>query len=175
MSSAGLSGLSRAAWPREKKWGADVMADAEVVVVGTGELPLIVELYNEMFRPPHDLEFFKRRLRGRYSSLLLIANVDRRPVGFSTGFELKPSVFFAWLTGVLPDYRRQGIAMQLHTAQSAWAAEHGYNFIRMECHNQHRPILHMAIALEFNIAGFRWDADRSDNLIIFEKSLSVES
>lgn len=151
------------------------MADAEVVLVGTGELPLIVDLYNEMFRPPHDLEFFQRRLRGRYNPLLLIANVEGRPVGFSTGFELKPSIFFAWLTGVLPDYRRQGIAMQLQMAQTAWAGEHEYSFIRMECHNHHRPILHMAIAMEFNIVGFRWDAERSDNLIVFEKALSAET
>ena len=147
------------------------MANADVVVVGTGELPLIVELYNEMFRPPRDLEFFRRRLLGRYNPLLLIANVDGRPVGFSTGFELKPSVFFAWLTGVLPDYRRQGIASQLHEAQCAWAAEHAYRYIRMECHNQHRPILQMAIAMNFNIVGMRWDPDRADNLIVFEKSL----
>ena len=147
------------------------MANADVVVVGTGELPLIVNLYNEMFRPPRDLEFFRRRLLGRYNALLLIANVDGRPVGFSSGFELKPSVFFSWLTGVLPDFRRQGIASQLHEAQCAWATEHAYRYIRMECHNQHRPILQMAIAMNFNIVGMRWDPDRTDNLIVFEKSL----
>ncbi|MCG8408680.1 MAG: GNAT family N-acetyltransferase [Phycisphaerales bacterium] len=147
------------------------MAHADVVVVGPGELPMIADLYNEIFRPPHDVEFFQRRLRGRYNSLLLVANVDGQPVGFSTGFELKPTVFFGWLTGVLPDSRREGIASQIHEAQCAWAAEHGYEYIRMECHNQHRAILHMAIAMEFNIVGFRWDPDRQDNLIIFEKTL----
>ncbi len=147
------------------------MANAEVVVVGPGELPLIADLYNEIFRPPHDVEFFKRRLRGRYNALMLVANVEGRPVGFSTGFELKPNVFFAWLLGVLPDFRRQGIAEQIHKAQCAWAAEHEYETMRMECYNRHRPILHMAIAMEFNIVGIRWDSDRHDNLLIFEKSL----
>ena len=42
-----------------------VMANAEVVIVGAGELPLITDLYNEIFRPPHDVEFFRRRLVGR--------------------------------------------------------------------------------------------------------------
>jgi hypothetical protein len=41
----------------------------------------------------------------------------------------------------------------------------------MECHNSHRAILHMAIEMNFNIVGVRWDPDRGDNLIIFEKSL----
>lgn len=147
------------------------MANADVVVVGPGELPMIADLYNEMFRPPHDVEFFRRRLVGRYNPLLLVANLDSRPVGFATGFELKPSVFFSWLTGVLPDFRRQGIAQQLHEAQCAWAAGHEYQYVRMECHNAHRAILHMAIAMDFNIVGVRWDPDRHDNLIIFEKTL----
>ncbi|MFQ5500924.1 MAG: GNAT family N-acetyltransferase [Phycisphaerae bacterium] len=148
------------------------MANAEVVVVGPGELPIIADLFNDMFRPPQDVEFFRRRLVGRYNPLLLVANVEGRPVGFATGFELKPTVFFSWLTGVLPDYRRQSIASQLHEAQSAWAAEHEYPYIRMECHNSHRPIIHMAVAMDFKIVGVRWDQDRHDNLIIFEKSLN---
>jgi hypothetical protein len=41
----------------------------------------------------------------------------------------------------------------------------------MECHNAHRPILHMAIKTGFNIVGVRWDPDRAENLIIFEKQL----
>ena len=147
------------------------MANAEVVIVGPGELPLVADLYNEIFRPPKEVEFFRRRFQGRYNSLILIANVERQPVGFSTGFELKPNVFFSWLTGVHQDYRRSGIATQLHEAQCAWAAEHGYEYIRMECHNAHRAILHMAIEMNFNIVGVRWDPDRGDNLIIFEKTL----
>jgi GNAT superfamily N-acetyltransferase len=150
------------------------MANAEVVVVGQGELPLITDLYNEIFRPPRDVEFFRRRFLGRYNPLILVANVDGRPVGFSTGFELKPSVFFSWLTGISADFRRSGVASQLHEAQIGWAAEHGYQYIRMECHNTVRPILHMAIKMGFIIVGVRWDQDRSDNLIIFEKTIATE-
>ncbi len=148
------------------------MANAEVVVVGSGELPLIAQLYNDLIRPGQDVEFFKRRLVGRHNALLLVANMDGNPIGFATGFELKPTVFFSWLIGVQQDFRRVGIASQLMDAQCAWAAEHHYNSVRMECHNTHRPILHMAIALGFNIVGIRWDPDRQDNLIIFEKVLS---
>jgi len=147
------------------------MANAEIVVVGNGELPLIAELYNEIFRPPRDVEFFRRRVAGRRHTLLLIANVDQRPVGFSTSIELKPNVFFSWLTGVLPEYRRAGIATQLHEVEVAWAQEHGYQYIRMECNNSHRPILHMAIAMGYNIVGVRWDSDRAENLVICEKAL----
>lgn len=148
------------------------MANASIQIVGPSELPLITELYNAIFRPPKDVEFFRRRFLGRYNGLLLVASVEERPIGFATGFELKPSVFFAWLAGVHPDFRRMGIGAQLQEAQFAWAREHGYQSIRMECHNGHRPVLHMAITMGFNIVGVRWDPDRGDNLIIFEKSVA---
>ena len=95
------------------------------------------------------------------------------PVGFFLGFELKPTVFFAWFYGVLPEYRRQGIASQLMEAVHSWARQNEYDSIRFECHNQHRPMLHLAIALQYDIVGIRWDPDRGENLVIFEKVLNT--
>ena len=99
--------------------------------------------------------------------------LDERPVGFFLGFELKPSVFFSWLYGVLPEFRRKAIASQLMDAVHAWAKQNDYESIRFECHNQHRPMLHLAIARMYDIVGIRWDPDRGDNLVIFEKVLGV--
>jgi len=148
------------------------MADAIIDVAGADDLPDICELYNQIFRPLRDLESFQRRFRGRYNVLMLIARLEERPVGFFLGFELKPAVFFGWFYGVLPDYRRQGIASQLMDAVHSWASQNEYESVRFECHNQHRPMLHLAIALGYDIVGMRWDPDRGDNLVIFEKVLS---
>jgi GNAT superfamily N-acetyltransferase len=147
------------------------MADAIIDLVGPDELPLISDLYNKIFRPGRDTEGFRRRFRGRYNVLMLVARLDDRPVGFFIGFELKPGVFFAWFYGVIPEYRRQGIASQLIDAVHSWAKQNEYDSIRFECHNQHRPMLHLAIALGYDIVGIRWDPDRGDNLVIFEKTL----
>ncbi len=149
------------------------MADAIVEVIGPDELPALVDLYNQIFRPMRDLDSFERRFRGRYNILRLMARIGDRPVGFFVGFELKPTVFFAWFYGVLPEFRRMGIASQLMEAVHDWAQEHQYESVRFECHNQHRPMLHLAIAKEYDIVGMRWDPDRGDNLVIFEKVLSV--
>ena len=148
------------------------MADAIIEMVGPEDLPVIAQLYNQIFRPPRDVESFHRRYRGRYNVLQLIARVKDRPVGLFLGFELKPAVFFAWFYGVVPDFRRQGIASQLMEAVHSWARQNDYESIRFECHNQHRPMLHLAIALEYDIVGIRWDPDRGDNLVIFEKVLN---
>ena len=148
------------------------MADAVIDVVGMDDLPLIVDLYNQIFRPHRDVESFRRRYLGRYNVLQLLARIDGRPVGFFLGFELKPDVYFAWFYGVLADARRSGIGSQLMEAAQAWAAQHEYESIRLECHNQHRPMLHLAIQLGYDIIGMRWDADRGANLVIFEKVLN---
>jgi GNAT superfamily N-acetyltransferase len=147
------------------------MADATIDVVGMDELPLIVDLYNQIFRPTRPIESFRRRYLGRYNVLQLVARVGDKPIGFFLGFELKPDVFFAWFYGVLADARRSGIGSQLMEAAQSWAAQHEYETIRLECHNQHRPMLHLAIVLGYDIVGMRWDADRGENLVIFEKNL----
>src|SRR5260370_41991350 len=119
-------------------------------MVGPEGVPVISDRYNQIFRPPRDVESFLRRYRGRYNVLQLIARLDDRPVGFFLGFELKPTVFFAWFYGVHPDFRRQGIASQLMDAIHSWAKQNDYESIRFECHNQHRPMLHLAIALGYH-------------------------
>ena len=149
------------------------MADVAIDIVGPEELPVIVQLYNQIFRPGRDLQSFERRFRSRYNVLRLIAQLNRRPVGFFLGFELKPTVYFTWFYGVLPEFRRQGIASQLMEAVHDWAKQNDYESVRMECHNQHRPMLHLAITSEYDIVGMRWDPDRGDNLVIFEKVLSA--
>jgi GNAT superfamily N-acetyltransferase len=147
------------------------MANARVDVVGLNDLPLVVDMYAQVFRPAHDIEFFRRRFLGRYNPLVMIATLDEIPVGFFTGFELKPGTFFAWLYGVTPEFRRKAIASQLMAAAHDWIAQHEYSLIRFECQNQHRPMLHLAIQQGYDIVGIRWDTDRAANLIIFEKVL----
>ena len=148
------------------------MADAVVEVVGPEDLPIVVKLYNQIFRPPRDEESFRRRFLGRYNVLQMVARVNNEPVGFFLGFELKPTVFFAWFYGVHPEWRRQGVASQVMDAVHSWARQNDYESLRMESHNQHRPMLHLAIARGYDIVGIRWDPDRLSNLVLFEKALT---
>src|SRR6266849_4016134 len=97
------------------------MADAITERVGLEDLPLVVDLYNQIFRPGRDIESFRRRFRGRYNVMMMVARLGDRPVGFFLGFELKPLVFFAWFYGVLPEFRRQGVASQLRSVTTSSA------------------------------------------------------
>ena len=149
----------------------DFMAQADIIIADDPILPQAVELYNQIFRPRREVDFFKRRFLGRYNPLTLIARIDDRPVGFWVGFELKPGMFYHWLGGVLPDFRRQGVGRQLLEAQCSWARDHGYEFMRCECMNNQREFMQFALAVDFDIAGIRWDSIHADNLVAFEKAL----
>jgi GNAT superfamily N-acetyltransferase len=147
------------------------MADAIIDLAGPEEMPLICDLYNEIVRPARDLEALRSRFRSRHNLLMLVARLDDKPVGFTVGFEVEPGVFSSWFYGVVLAARRQGIASQLMDAVHSWAQQNEYESVRFECHNQHRPMLHLAIALGYDIVGIRWDPDRGDNVVIFEKGL----
>jgi len=148
------------------------VAQAEIIIADDKLLPQAVELYNKIFRPRRDVDFFKRRFTGRYNILTLLARLDDRPVGFWIGFELKPGMFYHWLGAVSPDHRRQGIGRQLHEAQLDWAKDHGYEYVRCECMNHQREFLHFAISMGYDIAGTRWDSTHADTLVVFERTLA---
>src|SRR5262249_19061808 len=148
------------------------MADAIIDLVGPDDLAVIVQLYNQIFRPHRDEEHFQRRYLGRHNVVQMIARLGNQPVGFALGFELKPRVFFWWFLGVLPNFRRQGIASQLMEAVHSWAKQNDYDAVRFECHNQHRAMLHLALSQDYDIVGLRWDPDRGDNLILLQKTFA---
>ncbi len=148
------------------------MANADIVVVGMGELPLIVDLFNDIFRPARELSFFQRRLHGRTNPLILLAQVGGRPAGFAVAYENKPRTFYCWLIGVLPSQRRTGVASQLMEALAAWARENEYDIVRFECFNQQRPMLHLAISQNYDIVGIRYDWSSGANLIVMEHMLT---
>jgi GNAT superfamily N-acetyltransferase len=149
------------------------MADAIIEIVGQDELPTIVELYNQVYRPARDLAGVRRRILGRYNVVQMIARVADRPVGFVLGYELSPEAYYAWSFGVHPDYRRQGIASQLLEALQEWARTHEYEALHIEAPNRARSVLHLAVHLGFDVAGVRVDAQRGDCLVQFEKSLEA--
>ena len=68
-----------------------------------------MELYNAIFRPKREVDFFKRRFMGRYNALTLLARMDDKPVGFWIGFELKPGMFYHWLGAVAPGRPPHGV------------------------------------------------------------------
>ncbi|MCG3132244.1 MAG: hypothetical protein FLDDKLPJ_03077 [Phycisphaerae bacterium] len=151
------------------------MASVKIDIVGMDELDLIVTLYGQIFQPPQDHAYFRRRLEAHRVSLMMVAELERRPTGFLVGYELRYTTYYAWLIGVLPEARRMGVASQLLEAQEAWCRENDYEMVRFECYNHHRPVLHVALSHGFSIVGIRYDSRTLGNLVIFEKQLGEET
>ncbi len=154
------------------------MAQAEIIIADDALLPEAVEVYNHVFRPRHDIAFFKRRLLGHYNPLVLIARLKDadgadRPVGLWIGFEERPGLFRHWLGAVHPEFRRLGVARQLQEAEHAWAIEHGYTGVRGEATNHQREYLNLALRSGFDIIGIRYEGERADNVIVFEKTFDA--
>jgi GNAT superfamily N-acetyltransferase len=147
------------------------MADVIIDILAPDDVSVVVQLYNQIFRPPRDAEHFQRRYLGRHNVVQMVARLDNRAVGFVLGFELKPRVFFLWFCGVLGPNRRQGIAAQLMEAFTSWARQNDYESVRCECFNRQRAMLHLALHNDYDVVGMRWDADHGDNLILLQKML----
>lgn len=60
-------------------------------------------------------------------------------------------------------------------AEHAWACSQGYEMIRLECYNNHRPMLLLAIKRGYDIVGIRWDSRTAENLVVFEKFVSPDT
>lgn len=148
------------------------MADAVIDVLERDELPQLVELYNQVFRPTRTEETFRRRCLGRYNVLPLVARVKDRPVGFFLGFEQEPDVFLGSTWGVVPDARRAGVGSQLLEAAQEWAGEHGYETFRLECPNRQHPMLHLALNFGYDVVGTRTDAGPALTMVMLEKQLT---
>ena len=149
------------------------MADAVIDRLASDDIASIAHVYNAIFRPGRSEAELRKRLRGRANILPLVARVGRDAVGFYVGMELKPTVHFGWMVGVVSEMRRSGIATQLMHYAQEWARTEGYKSMRFECDNRIRPMLHFGIADGYDIVGIRWDADRGANLVICEKSLAT--
>jgi GNAT superfamily N-acetyltransferase len=147
------------------------MIEVTIRQAGVEELPTVAALFNQIFRPTRTVENLERRLAGKAQPLLLIARSKETDVGFFLGYEWKPSTFYGWFYGVLPDQRRQGITSQLMDYAHRWAKDQQYRIFRIECLNSQRPMLHLGIELGYDVVGIRFDSDRKDNLILFEKQL----
>lgn len=98
-----------------------------------------------------DYEVFKSRLQNAKKTLILIAYIEDRPVGFKLGYEENESTFYSWLGGVLPEFRGLGVALELMTAQHAWCIEHSYKKVLTKTKNLYKDMILLNIKNGFEI------------------------
>lgn len=141
--------------------------------VRTGRIEEIVALSEQIpeFEKPYTAREYRDRLHNAY--LILMAEVDGLPVGFKLGYDRfeDGKTFYSWMGGVLPSYRKEGVAKLLLHKMVVWCKLKGYQYLQFKTLNKHRSMLHFAIDQGFNIIDFKANIDVRESKIYFQKKL----
>ena len=122
------------------------------------------------FDNPYQEAEYNRRLSGT-PFLALKASIEGIDVGFKLGYAIDSDTFYTWFGGVLPQYRKLGMAQKLAVSQEEWAVAHGYKRIKLKTRNYLKPMLIFALKNGFYIHEVELRPAPRDNRIILLKEL----
>lgn len=121
------------------------------------------------FSDPYNFTEINKRIH-KVPHLNLIAFIGETPAGFKLGYE-RDTYFYSWLGGVLPKFRRLGIAQQLAAEQEKWAKKNNYNSITFKTRNRHKAMLAFSLKNGFNIFKIEEKENISEYRIWLRKEL----
>jgi len=102
------------------------------------------------FESPYELDEYEERCGGVH--FVLIAKIKEKSVGFKVGYDrFNDGSFYSWMGGVLPEFRRIGIADALAEFQEKWAVKNGFNSIKLKTRDKHRDMIQFSLNRGFNI------------------------
>jgi ribosomal protein S18 acetylase RimI-like enzyme len=116
-------------------------SDIPTVVALSQQIPELVK--------PHPASEYEKRLTN-VPHLILVAYQDDQPIGFKVGYYRDES-FYSWMGGILPAFRRKGVAKKLADAQEAWAKQQNYHSITFKTRNEHKAMRMFALQNGFDI------------------------
>ena len=122
------------------------------------------------FNSPYKIEEYKKRCAGKY--LALIAEIDNKPVGFKIGYDqFKNGSFYSWMGGVLPKFRRMGVAYSLANSQEKWAVENEFSSIFLKTRQKHDGMIAFSLKRGFIIKEETQITPDEETRIWMQKSL----
>ncbi|MGI3038393.1 GNAT family N-acetyltransferase [Vibrio diabolicus] len=137
---------------------------------GTLEEALQVVARVTEFSKGETVDSMTQRLEEK-NSLILVAEKNGTIVGFKIGYELEDGVFYSWLGGVVPEARNEGVAQLLLEAQEDWAAEQGYNTLKVKSRNQFPAMLRLLLRNGYIIEKFEEKIKLRESRVHFIKAM----
>lgn len=134
---------------------------------------LIAQLMSDIpeFSTPYSLAEIEQRLSTK-KALLQLVYVEGELSGFKLGYALTEDVFYSWLGGILPDFRKLGLARELLANQEAWVKQHGYHAIEVKTRNCFPAMLNMLISNSYQITTLeQQDEDLSQTRLYLKKAV----
>ena len=131
----------------------------------------VLEMERKVFDPPLSEDIVSKELEGRKDILALFAFSEDVCCGYKIGFQHSPQIFYSWVGGVAPGYRRLGIATRLMETQHSMAKAMGYKYVRSSTRNKFREMLLLNIKFGFEITGVQKKLRDDVISIVLEKEL----
>lgn len=141
-------------------------------IEGTPEPLVLVDLlhvYACLFEDAK-LDFFVERLQTKEDVIINLCYADSDLIAFKLGYRYNENTLYSWVGGVLPPFRKQGIAQQLMKLQHVKARAKGYQKVRTKSMNRFKPMMILNLKNGFEIVQV-YTNDSQQTKIIFEKQL----
>ena len=122
------------------------------------------------FEPHYPMTSYQERLEG-VPHISLGAFQGDQIMGFKSGYEVDAGVFYSWVGGVIPAFRRQQVARTLAVHQEQWLRDNRYHTLRMKTRNKFTNMLLFAIGNGFKLTKVEQRDGIDDWRIFLEKSL----
>lgn len=132
-------------------------------------LDCLIRLYGKIFEDAQ-IDFFIDRIKRNQDVLSLICFCNEKPIGFKIGYQYNETTFYSWVGGVLPEFRRKGIAKELARLQEGWAKKQGFKTLRTKSMNHFKPMLILNLKNGFDIKQV-YTNESGQTKIVFEKEL----
>lgn len=141
--------------------------DIEVAEVDFRALDIIQELNEVIFDETRIINSFEKE-----DLMMLLAYVGGEPVGFKIGYRENRFTFYSAKGGVLPEYRRNGIARLLLDEMIERVRKKGYQRFAFDTFpNRHPGMTILALTEGFQLTKADFNPTYKDYRLRFEKKL----
>jgi len=95
----------------------------------------------------------RERIEGKDNDLFIIQG-NGKPAGFLIAYNLDEKVYYNWIMGVLPEFRRKGFGRQLIEQFELTAREKGYATVQVKTMDKFKAMQHLLTGLKYEKIGF---------------------
>jgi GNAT superfamily N-acetyltransferase len=129
------------------------------------------DLSISLFKNKPDREYFSVLEHKLEPMILLARTVDKSLIAYKIGYQYAEDVFYSWIGGVHPLYRKHGIAQTLMNMQHEWCIKQNFRIIRTKSLFNNSIMYALNIKNGFSVIGNDYYGTHGPKLI-FSKTLS---